>query len=340
MKAAVIERDHLLAVKDVPAPEPGDYEALCEILWGATCTGTDLHLIDGSLPFRAPLPTILGHESIGRVVALGPKVRYLRPGDVVTRVGTTPVGPYSVSWGGFAEWGIARDYRAMQEDGLPEAAWRTARWNRVLPSWADPRAGTLVITWRETLSYLTRMGFAGGRTLLVIGSGGNGLAYAAHAHNLGAAAVAVVGAASREEHARRLGATHFFDYRAADLAEQVRAAFPAGFDFAIDALGRVGVADLALALLRPGGTLGIYGVDDYDRCTLLPTRARGSFTFYNGGYDEGETHEQVLLGLHNGLLDASVWLDLDRPYPLEEIGQAFEALRARRAVKALIRIRG
>ena len=168
MKAAVIERDDLLVVKDVPAPEPGNYEALCEILWGATCTGTDLHLIDGTLPFRAPLPTILGHESIGRVVALGPKVRYLKPGDLVTRVGTTPVGPYSVSWGGFAEWGIARDYRAMQEDGLPETAWRSARWNRVLPPWVDPRSATMIITWRETLSYLTRMGFAPGRTLLVI----------------------------------------------------------------------------------------------------------------------------------------------------------------------------
>jgi len=340
MKAAVIERDDLLVVKDVPAPEPGNYEALCEILWGATCTGTDLHLIDGTLPFRAPLPTILGHESIGRVVALGPKVRYLKPGDLVTRVGTTPVGPYSVSWGGFAEWGIARDYRAMQEDGLPETAWRSARWNRVLPPWVDPRSATMIITWRETLSYLTRMGFAPGRTLLVIGTGGNGLAYAAHAHNLGAAAVAMIGAAPREREARRAGATHFFDYRTEHVAEQVHAIFPQGYDFVIDALGRVGVADLGLALLRPGGTLGIYGVDDYDRCTIVPTRARGSFTFYNGGYDEGETHERVLLALHKGQLDASIWLDLDHPYPLERIGEAFEAVRTRRAVKALIRIRG
>ena len=150
----------------------------------------------------------------------------------------------------------------------------------------------------------------------------------------------MIGAAPREREARRAGATHFFDYRTEHVAEQVHAIFPQGYDFVIDALGRVGVADLGLALLRPGGTLGIYGVDDYDRCTIVPTRARGSFTFYNGGYDEGETHERVLLALHKGQLDASIWLDLDHPYPLERIGEAFEAVRTRRAVKALIRIRG
>lgn len=340
MKAAVIERNNVLVVKDVPQPTVGEYEALCEILWGATCTGTDLHLIAGSLPFRSPLPTILGHESVGRVVAVGPKVRYLRVGDVVTRVGTKPVDGYSVSWGGFAEWGIARDYRAMQEDGLPLSAWKTARWNRVVPEWVDPRVATLITTWRETLSYLSCMGFVAGKTLLVIGSGGNGLAYVAHARHLGAAAVAMIGAAEREGHARRAGATSFFDYRSQYLREQVQDAFPQGFDFVIDAVGKAGTVDLGLALLRRGGVLGIYGLDDYDRCALVPTRARGSFVFYNDGYDEGETHEQVLLALQNGKLNASIWLDLDRPYPLEQINEAFDAIRARRVVKALIRIRG
>lgn len=340
MKAAVIEQDNLLLVKDVPEPAPGEYEALCEVLWGATCSGTDLHLIDGSLPFRSPLPTILGHESVGRVIALGPKVRHLQVGDVVTRVGTTPVGPYSVSWGGFAERGIARDYRAMQQDGLPLDAWRTARWNRALPAWVDARAATMIITWRETLSFLTRMGFAPGQTLLVLGSGGNGLSYALHARRLGAAAVAMIGAAGREAAARRAGATHYFDYHAERLAEQARAACPGGFDFVIDALGRQGVAELGLALLRPGGTLAIYGVDEFNRCTITPTRARGSFTFYNGGYDEGETHEQVLAALERGELDATIWLDLEHAYPLAEIGAAFEAVRARQVVKALVQIGG
>jgi len=48
MKAALIDGKSKLWVDTVPDPQPGPYDALCEILCGATCTGTDSHLIDGS----------------------------------------------------------------------------------------------------------------------------------------------------------------------------------------------------------------------------------------------------------------------------------------------------
>jgi hypothetical protein len=37
-------------------------------------------------------------------------------------------------------------------------------------------------------------------------------------------------------------------------------------------------------------------------------------------------------------IDAWLWIDLDRSFPLEEIGQAFETLERREAVKALVRL--
>jgi len=340
MKAAVIEADNVLTVRQIPEPEVGDYDALVDILYGATCTGTDLALIAGKLPFRSPLPTVLGHESVGRVVATGPKVRYLQLGDLVTRVGTRPVGPYSISWGGFAEVGLAKDYRAMEEDGVLTDPWPDARRNRVLPKGMDPAGATMIITWRETLSYLTRMGMAPGKSLLVIGSGGNGLSYVAHGANLGGACVAMIGAASREQHARRAGATHYYDYQAEGLKDAVSAACGEGFDLVIDAVGKIGAADLGLTFLKPGGILGIYGLHDFGQCTIAPLRSQSTFTFYNGGYDEAETHDQVIAMVQAGQLDASIWLDLDNPYPLDQINEAFEAVRERQLVKALIRIEG
>jgi threonine dehydrogenase-like Zn-dependent dehydrogenase len=340
MKAAVIEANNVLTVKEIPEPEIGEYDALVVILYGATCTGTDLALLSGKLPFRGPLPTVLGHESVGRVVAVGPKVRYLKPGDLVTRVGTPPVGPYSISWGGFAERGVAKDYRAMEEDGVSTKPWPDARRNRVLPEGFDPRAATMVITWRETLSYLTRMGVGEGCTVLVIGSGGNGLAYVAHAANLGAARVAVIGSPDRAAVAHRVGAVDYFDYHASDLRERVLAASDVGFDFVLDAVGKKGSADLGLGFLRRCGTLGIYGLSDFGQSTIHPLSSRGTFTFYNGGYDEAETHEQVMAFIGAGKLDASNWLDLDHPYPLERIGEALDAARNREMVKALIRTSG
>ena len=100
------------------------------------------------------------------------------------------------------------------------------------------------------------------------------------------------------------------------------------------------LSDLGLTFLKPGGTLAIYGLHDFGQCTITPLRSKGTFTFYNGGYDEAETHEEVMMLLDAGRLDAAVWLDLDNPYPLERITDALDALRDRRVVKALVRIRG
>ncbi|HEY3341794.1 MAG TPA: alcohol dehydrogenase catalytic domain-containing protein, partial [Anaerolineae bacterium] len=69
MKAAIVQQPGTLVVSDIPQPQVSDYDALCEMLYGATCTGTDQHLIAGHFPWPVHYPTILGHESIGKVIA-------------------------------------------------------------------------------------------------------------------------------------------------------------------------------------------------------------------------------------------------------------------------------
>ncbi len=164
MKAALIEHFGSLVVREIPDPQPGPYDALCALRYGATCTGTDSHIIDGSFPWISPLPTVLGHESVGRVIAVGAKVRHLRVGDLITRVGDTgtPDGAISVTWGGFAEYGIAKDHWAMCADGLPAEEWQGARWNQVVPHGVAEEIAPMFTTWRETLSYLLRTGGDGG----------------------------------------------------------------------------------------------------------------------------------------------------------------------------------
>lgn len=336
MKAAVIEKPGVLAVREVPMPSLGEYDALCELLYGATCSGTDRHLLAGRFPWPVHYPTVLGHESIGRVVEVGPRVRHLRIGDLVTRVGMLATGELDVNWGGFAEFGIARDHWAMREERVPEAEWAAFCVNQLLPPGSDPRAATMMITWRETLSYVTRMGLAAGHAVLVIGSGGNGLSFVAHAANLGAERVVMVGSAGREGVARAAGADGFVDYSAADLPARLAAAQGDGFDLVIDAVGRQGQIDLALPCLKRGGTVGIYGVDEYGRCPINPQLAPGTFTFYNGGYSEAEAHERALSFWQSGKLRADLWLDLEHPFPLSELGQALAAVGERKMVKALV----
>lgn len=339
MKAAVVERPGVLAVRDLPDPVPGDYDALCRLEYGATCAGTDSHLVAGTFPFPVDYPAILGHESVGRVVAVGPKVRNFRIGDLVTRVGAPPSAGVGICWGGFAGMGIAKDHWAMAADGRPEAEWSGARVNQAVPASVDPRAAPMFTTWRETLSYLLRMGVGPGATLLVIGSGGNGLSFARHAKLLGAAAW-MVGAARRERTALALGVDGYRDHRSEAAANDLAAAVPGGFTHVVDAVGKAGQADRYLPLLAPGGRIGVYGIDDFASVAVSPRLARGSFTVWNGGYDEAETHQRVAELALQGKLEPSAWYDVEKPYPLERIADAFADLAARRAVKILVALAG
>jgi L-iditol 2-dehydrogenase len=337
MKAAVVEKPGVLVVRDVPVPEPGDYEALCHLLYGSTCSGTDSHLIDGTFAWPQPYPGILGHESIGRVASVGAKVRTYKPGDLVTRVCCPPRPGLNVFWGGFAECGIATDWEAMRADGLPADQWRGFRTQRVLPPGTDPAAATLIITWRETFSYISQLGLKAGGTLLVIGSGANALAFAAHGRNLGAAQVVLVGSPQRHAAALAVGATHVVGYRG-DVAREAAALCPQGFDVAIDAVGRKGQPDVAIGLLKPGGLYALYGIDELGELRIALDRVWKPFAYFPLTYDEAQAHEAVMDFVARGSLRAGDFIDLRRVFPLERIADAFDHVRRRQAIKALVKL--
>lgn len=342
MKAAVVEKFGSVVVRDVADPQIGDYDALCELLYGATCTGTDSHIIAGSFPWIGKLPTVPGHESVGRVIALGKKVRNYRIGDLVTRAGMPPAadGKFSVTWGGFAELGIAKDHWAMCADGRSEAEWNNGMItaNQIVPPAVDARVAPMFTTWRETLSLVKRLGIGSGASVLIAGSGGNGLAIAAHAANRGAT-VAMIGSPRRQAGALAAGVKHYMDYGDKDWAEAVKQAVSEGVDFALDALGRKGIIDQLLGCLKPGGKICIYGIDDFGKIAINPGFARGAFTVCPAAYSEAETHQDVSDFVLQGKLNADLWYDVAKPYPLSEIAAAFEDVKRSAKPKALIKLR-
>jgi propanol-preferring alcohol dehydrogenase len=70
-----------LVLREVREPAPGPGQVLVRVAACAVCR-TDLHVLDGELP-EPKLPLILGHEVVGRVVALGAEVAGLRAGQRV-----------------------------------------------------------------------------------------------------------------------------------------------------------------------------------------------------------------------------------------------------------------
>jgi propanol-preferring alcohol dehydrogenase len=70
-----------LASSEVPMPSPASGEILVRVDACGVCR-TDLHVVDGDLPFRG-VPVIPGHEIVGEVVGCGAEVRGIALGQRV-----------------------------------------------------------------------------------------------------------------------------------------------------------------------------------------------------------------------------------------------------------------
>ena len=83
MKAAFVEKfGEPLKIREVPIPDPGQGEALVEVVASGVCH-TDVHAAEGDWPVKPTLPFTPGHEGAGFVAKLGPGVKHLKEGDRV-----------------------------------------------------------------------------------------------------------------------------------------------------------------------------------------------------------------------------------------------------------------
>jgi L-iditol 2-dehydrogenase len=92
-RAAVLTGPGRIVVEDRPVPDPGPREVLVEVSAVGVC-GSDVHYYEhgriGDFVVEAPL--VLGHESAGRVVALGDGATRHAVGDRVTLEPGVPCG--------------------------------------------------------------------------------------------------------------------------------------------------------------------------------------------------------------------------------------------------------
>ena len=223
-KAAVLEAFNApLRLADYPAPdriEPG--AALVRTEMAGIC-GTDVHLWKGELPIQ--LPVILGHETVGRIEALGEGLEKdwrglpLRVGDRVTWTSTSSCGAcyYCVEKRQPTRcphrraYGIG--YRCCDAPhflgGYAELHYLKPRVNlfklsEALPTEAVIGAGCALVT---AIHGIERIRVEWGDTVVVQGAGPVGIAALAVAKNAGAAHVLVIGGPKhRLELAKRFGA--------------------------------------------------------------------------------------------------------------------------------------
>jgi len=275
-----------LRIEELLLDPPGPGEVLVRILASGVCH-SDLHVVDGD--WERPVPVVLGHEGAGIVEAVGRGVG-ARPGDphvgdLVVLAWTAPCGmcPACARGEGFLcldprgadHRRAADDVRLRRSDGTPIGAYSgigTLATHQVvaveaaipvdsaLPADQAALLGCAVATGVGAVTRTARV--APGESVVVIGLGGVGLSAVMGAVLAGAGLiVAVDRVAAKLERARDLGATEVV---LAGDATATRATIldllPGGADHVLEAIGLAATAELALELVRPGGTVTLVGM--------------------------------------------------------------------------------
>jgi S-(hydroxymethyl)glutathione dehydrogenase/alcohol dehydrogenase len=278
VRAAVMERvgEGLVVRDDVSPIEPGPGEVRVRIRAAGICH-SDLSVLTGTI--GQPLPSVLGHEGSGEVVAVGPGVVAPVVGDHVVLAWIAPCGSCRHCVNGEAhlctvhvKGGMARG-RFLLPDG------RNAFGMAGCGTWAEeivvPAAAAVPVD-RDVpfeLAALLGCGVATGvcavlrtaevkpgSTVLVVGCGGVGINVIQGARISGAAAiVAVDPVPEKQAMAREFGAT------VAVAPDEVGSALAGlglgkGVDYAFDVVGSPNAIRMAWDRTRRGGTVTVVGV--------------------------------------------------------------------------------
>ncbi len=239
-------------------PAAGEVEIRID---AASINFRDVMLASGLLPAMASEGTfadrLLGLDLAGTVVACGPGVDGLAPGDAVFGIGPGTFASYTTTP---AEL-VTRIPSGLDRDSAA----------------ASPCAFVTAVYALERIAALQ----SGERVLIHAATGGVGLAALQVARALGAEVLATAGSDEKRALLRELGVAHVFDSRSLDFADGVLAATDgAGVDVVLNSLSGPAIAAGLRCLAKYGRFVEIGKRDIYadSALELLPFRRNLSFS--------------------------------------------------------------
>jgi putative phosphonate catabolism associated alcohol dehydrogenase len=269
-----------IELRAIPVPDPIGTEVLVQVIASTLC-GSDLHSIRGAR--AVPLPTILGHEILGKIVEFGPEAARNDQAGHPLQVGDR------VTWAVVANCG---DCFYCQRS-LPQKCQRQIKYGHEplrpggeltggLAGHCLLAPGTAIFKVPETLTDATACpancatatigaaieaaGPLEGRNLLVMGAGMLGLTTLAWADSLGAVQkIACDTNAARQALAKPFGASQSTSPEAL-TAVVLQATQGQGVDVAFELTGSPEAFEALLPLVRIGGVIVLVGA-------VFPSRA-------------------------------------------------------------------
>jgi len=268
MKALVKSRSGPgLWLEDVPMPKIGKHDVLIKILQTGIC-GTDLHIYnwDAWAAKTIPVPMIVGHEFVGRIVEVGSDVHDFSPGELVSGEGHVVCGRCRNCLAGRRH--LCKDTRGIGVNRPGAFAEYIAV--PVTNVWAhDPSMPLEVAAIFDPFGNAVHTALAYdvlGEDVLITGAGPIGLMAAAVARHAGARHVVVTDVNPyRLKLAQQMGVTVALDIRADTIgACQKRLGMKEGFDVGLEMSGNSEALHQMLANMCHGGKIAMLGIPEKD----------------------------------------------------------------------------
>ena len=310
MPKAVVVRSaggpEVLEHTEVPSPVPGDGELLVRV-GAAGVNYIDTYQRSGQ--YKVPLPTALGLEGAGVVVASNSPE--FTVGDRVAWMSV--LGSYA------SEVVVPASAAVRVPDGL------------------DVELAAAALLQGITAHYLTHSTHVvkeGDRVLVHAAAGGVGLLLTQWSKAKGAHVVATVSTDEKEALAREAGADEVLRY--GEFASQIEKV-----DVVYDGVGR-DTFDQSLASLKPRGLLALFGASSGPVPPVDPQRLNAAGSVYltrpsTGSYllDRAE-YEWRAADLFGAIVDGTLNIRIGGRYKLEEAAQAHTDLQSRRTTGKLL----
>ncbi len=361
--AVLYEFGKPLVIEEVQVLPPGEGEVQVRMKAAGVCH-SDLHVMRGDLPM--PLPIILGHEGAGVVEMVGRGVSSVQPGDPVWPIWRSSCGRCDYCQRGrpaLCDLGTKMRFTGLMPDG--QTRFRNVRGESIrhyagVSTFSSlstmPEAAVVKIPADISFAHaallscgvITGVGAVtnaaqvqAGSTVAVWGCGGVGLNIVQGARLVGARRIIAVDVvASKEGHARALGATDFVDASSCEPVAAIRELTGGqGADYTFEAIGLPGPIEQAFDALRKGGTCVVTGICRGDaRAAINANQLLYAEKTLKGSL-YGSMRPRVDLPRMADLQRAGL-LELDalltRTWRLEQINEAYAALERGEVARSLI----
>ena len=340
MKTIAVTKPNQVEIIEVAKPTPGPYQALVKNKVASLCNATDRKLIEGHFPGVDQYPLVLGHEGVGIVEEVGSKVRNFKVGDHAIGGMLGDFGDPNIhsGWGGFCEYVVVHDHDAMVEDGVADAehGWfESCEIQRVVEKDIPFAEAALLCTWREVYAGFGDFHLQQGDEILIFGAGPVGLSFTKFARLLGMKWIGVV-EPNKARHAKilEMGADQVF------LPEEVPSPkdMQAPLDAIIDAVGNENIVNMSLPLVKPGGSICIYGVLANDTIPLQKSLGPYNFNLFVHQWPtrhrERAAQAPLCEWIRQGKLKADEFVT--HTFPFEQVNDALAASKTGAVIKCLL----